>query len=66
MISDVDSKFGIAYQCIENIFQSLIDLNIENTDLEPNIHKTSIGCINDYCENKPEILMKLQPVQQAQ
>ena len=25
LISDVDSKFGIAYECIENIFQSLIN-----------------------------------------
>ena len=60
LISDVDSMFGIAYQCIENIFQSLIELNIENTELEPSIHQTSIGCINDLCKNKPEILMKLQ------
>jgi hypothetical protein len=60
LISDVDEKYGIAYQCIENIFQSLIELNIENTMLEPSIHQTSIGCINDFCRNKPEILMKLQ------
>jgi hypothetical protein len=60
LISDVDSKFGIAYQCVENIFQSLIDLDIENTSIEPNIHQTSIGCINDFCENKTDIIMKLQ------
>jgi hypothetical protein len=60
LISDVDSKFGIAYECVENIFQSLINLDIHNYDQEPNIHKTSIGCINDFCQDKKEILKKLQ------
>lgn len=60
LISDVDSKFGIAYQCIENIFQSLIDLDIVNYTQEPNIHMKAIGCINDFCQHKPEILKKLQ------
>lgn len=60
MISDVDSKFGIAHQCIENVFQSLIKLDIDNVLEEPNIHMKSIGCINDFCGNKQEILQKLQ------
>lgn len=60
MISDVDSKFGIAHQCIENIFQSLIKLDIDNVMEEPNIHMKSIGCINDFCGDKREILQKLQ------
>jgi len=60
MISDVDSKFGIAHQCIENIFQSLIKLDINNVMEEQNIHMKSIGCINDFCGNKKEILQKLQ------
>jgi len=51
-ISNVDSKFELAYQCVENIFQSLIDLE--------EYHQTSIGCINDFCQNKSEILLKLQ------
>lgn len=60
LISNVDSKYGIAYQCVENIFQSLIDLDIENYTHEPNIHMKAIGCINDFCHYKPEILIKLQ------
>ncbi len=60
LISDVDSKFGISYQCVENIFQSLIDLNIDEVDNEPSIHQTAIGCINDFCEDKIDILKKLQ------
>jgi hypothetical protein len=60
LISNVDSKFGIAHQCVENIFQSLIDLDLNNVRAEPNIHMTAIGCINDFCGNKPDILLKLQ------
>jgi hypothetical protein len=58
--SDRDSKFGIAYQIVENIFQSLVNLNIINIDREPNIHLKSIGCINDMCIDKSEVLFKLR------
>jgi hypothetical protein len=58
--SDRDSKFGIAYQIVENIFQSLIKLNISDINNEPNIHLESIGCINDMCINKSEVLFKLR------
>lgn len=58
--SDRDSKFGIAYQIVENIFQSLINLNISDVSNEPNIHFDSIGCINDMCINKSEVLFKLR------
>ena len=58
--SDRDSKFGIAYQIVENIFQSLIKLNISDINNEPNIHLDSIGCINDMCINKSEVLFKLR------
>jgi hypothetical protein len=58
--SDKDSKFGIAYQIVENVFQSLINLNISDVNNEPNIHFDSIGCINDMCINKSEVLFKLR------
>jgi len=60
IISAVDAKFGIAYQCIENVLQSLIELDIEDVMAEPNIHMEPIGCINDFCGHKPDILRKLQ------
>jgi hypothetical protein len=55
-----DAKFGIAYQILENIFQSLIELNIDDVDNEPNIHMDSIGCINDMCINKKDVMLKLR------
>ncbi len=60
IVSQVDSKFGIAHQCVENIFQSAINLSIENVQSQPNIHMKATGCINDFCEHKPDILIKLQ------
>jgi hypothetical protein len=54
-----DRKYGIAHQIIENIFQSLIGLQIEG-DLDPLIHKDRpIGCINDFCDEKRDIEYKL-------
>jgi len=50
--SDKDSKYGIAFQIVENIIQSLMKLNIDDIFSEPNIHMESIGCINDFCGNK--------------
>jgi hypothetical protein len=55
-----DAKFGIAYQIVENIFQSQIGLNINDAGKDPNIHMDSIGCINDFCENKTDVMLKLR------
>ena len=52
--------YGIAYQCIENIFQSLIHLDINKYLSEPNIHFQPVGCINDYCDEESQVLIKLQ------
>ncbi len=54
LISNIDSKFELAYQCVENIFQSLIDLK------QHEYHEPPKGCINDLCSHKPDILLKLQ------
>jgi DNA-directed RNA polymerase subunit N (RpoN/RPB10) len=54
LVSNIDSKFELAYQCVENIFQSLMDLKVDK------YHDPSIGCINDLCLHKPDILLKLQ------
>lgn len=54
-----DKKYGISHQIFENIFQSLIGLEIEG-DLDPLIHKDRpIGCINDFCDEKRDIEYKL-------
>ncbi len=59
-LTENDSRYGIAYQVIENIFQSLIELDINDLYDHPNIHHTSIGCINDFCQSKEDVLIKLR------
>jgi hypothetical protein len=54
LISEVDSKFGLAHQCVGNIFHSLLELNTSD------FHEPSIGCLSDFCRVKRDILMKLQ------
>lgn len=55
-----DAKYGISYQVVENIFQSQIELNIDYTRHDPNIHRVSIGCINDFCGDKTDVMLKLR------
>lgn len=55
-----DAKYGIAYQVVENIFQTLIELNIDDPKKEPNIHEPSIGCINDHCREKFDVMIKFR------
>jgi hypothetical protein len=55
-----DAKYGISYQVVENIFQSLIELSIDDIDNEENIHCESIGCIDDMCMNKTDVMLKLR------
>ena len=55
-----DAKYGIAYQVVENIFQTLIELDIDDPRKEPNIHEPSIGCINDHCREKFDVMLKFR------
>lgn len=55
-----DARFGIAYQVIENLFQSLLNLDCDNASNSPYIHLESIGCINDFCQKKKEVILKLR------
>lgn len=55
-----DAKYGIAYEVVENIFQSQIGLNIFSESKEPHFHMESIGCINDMCMNKSDVMLKLR------
>lgn len=59
-LTEKDSKYGIAYEVIENIFQTLIGIDLSNILKEPNIHHKSRGCINDMCSNKMEVIHKLR------
>jgi hypothetical protein len=55
-----DAKYGISYEVVENIFQSQIGLNIFGAEKGPHFHMESIGCINDMCMNKADVMLKLR------
>jgi hypothetical protein len=59
-ITESDSKYGIAYQIVENIFQSLIGIEYNNAVTDPNVHQVSKGCINDMCKSKLDVILKLR------
>ncbi len=58
--TDRDEEFGIAYNILVNIFQSLVGVNYDTLEISSIVHKKSIGCINDYCKNKSDIILKLR------
>lgn len=61
IITEKDSKYSIAYQVVENIFQFLIGIDITDVENEPNIHGKTTGCINDMCgREKDQIKNKLR------
>jgi len=50
--------YPVAYEIISNILQSLMKLSLKR----PNqwVHEDPIGCINDFCDKKKEIILKLR------
>jgi len=59
-ITKKDAKYGIAYQIVENIFQSVSGIDVSDVMSDPNIHHKSIGCINDMCWDETEVMLKLR------
>ena len=51
-------KFPVAYEVVALMLQHFT-FNSMN-ELFENIHQRSIGCINDYCPNKKEVILKLR------
>jgi hypothetical protein len=54
LFSNAEKPLLIAHQVIENILQCLSGFE------EKNAHNPSIGCINDMCNNKLDITLKLR------
>ena len=57
--TSVSSKYPISYQILENIMKSLMNLDIAN-DKDTYLHEPVRGCMNDFCVNKNQIIIKLQ------
>ena len=59
-LTNKDRKIAVAHQIVENLFQSLIKIDIPNYMTEPNVHHVPIGCINDMCEYEMQVIFKLR------
>lgn len=53
------SIYSITHQLFENIFQSLIGIEYNNVKGNKNIHTKSIGCVNDFCDDPHDVVIKL-------
>lgn len=51
-------QFPVAYECAASTLRKLMFANFK--ELNEGIHKTSIGCMNDFCEQKEQIVLKLR------
>lgn len=54
-----NAVYPVSYEVISNMLLLLGWHHIPNLSLQ-NFHEISIGCINDYCVNKTEIILKLR------
>ena len=52
------AAFPVAYEVIALVLQKAMFNSIE--DVQANAHKDAIGCINDLCVNKKDIILKLR------
>lgn len=54
-----EAAYPVAYEVVANVLQRFLFKTWEDFD-SPLIHKTPIGCINDFCNWKPDITYKLR------
>lgn len=53
-------EYIICQQIVENLFDSLIEINVNNIKDDPNIHLFPTGCLNDLCRNKYHYVLKIR------
>ncbi|WP_373515169.1 hypothetical protein [Persicitalea sp.] len=51
-------QFPVAYEVIANVLQSQMQLDTEGKDAC--LHEESIGCMNDFCQEKRQIAFKMR------
>jgi hypothetical protein len=54
------SRYPIAFQVLENIFQALCGIVYQDDKIDERLHLKSKGCINDVCRQKSKIINKLK------
>lgn len=53
-----ESKYPIAYEVLANSLQ--LQMALEFDSKEDCLHQEAIGCMNDFCQNKAQIALKLR------
>lgn len=56
--NDVSPKYPVAYEVVANTIQTLMNLDVTTIPNEF-IHQPFKACMNDFCQNKKEIIIKL-------
>jgi len=51
--------YAVAYNILVNVFQSFLEISCFDKRVEL-IHENNIGCINDYCEEREQVILKLR------
>jgi len=52
------AQYPVAYEVIANVLQTHMRLDVNGID--KCLHTTTLGCMNDFCGNKSEIVFKLR------
>lgn len=55
---NTDIRFPISYEVVALILRSLMFLN--QGEIIEGFHFTALGCVNDFCQNKKEITLKMR------
>jgi len=53
-----DGKYPVAYEIAAYILRNLMKLDVQN--FQEFAHVAPIGCMNDFCQNKSQIILKLR------
>lgn len=51
--------YPVAYEVLANVLRILMRFDLTE-DIKRNFHLDAIGCMNDFCENKSQIILKLR------
>jgi hypothetical protein len=58
LYTKIHHKYPVAYDVVANVLQAAMKLSLDLPN--PNIHELPIGCMNDFCDDKRQVILKLR------
>ena len=55
---DCNHQFPVAYECVSSVLRKMMFES--KKELSHGLHEKSIGCMNDFCQEKEQIIFKLR------